>query len=44
VAVVETQRGETLGRERLGQMRKDALGGPGVAAARPPGRSGAEWP
>jgi len=36
VAVVEAQRGETLSRERLGHMRKDALGGPGVATASAP--------
>jgi hypothetical protein len=36
VAVVEAQRSETLGRERFGQMRKDALGGPGVATASAP--------
>src|SRR6266571_7678208 len=37
VAVVEAQRGETLGRELRGQLSKDALGGPGVAAASAPG-------
>src|SRR5262252_8971637 len=36
VAVVEAQRGETLSRERLGHMRKDALGGPGVATRSAP--------